>query len=50
VLPSAKNRRLGSETPEEEADRKERHRISAAKYRQKNRLILKRKEQKRRPG
>jgi len=38
------------ETPEEAADRKERRRIAAAKYRQKNRITLKRKEEKRRLG
>jgi len=45
-----KFRRLEQETPEETADRKERHRIAAAKYRQKNRITLKIKQQKRRPG
>jgi len=47
---STKLRRLTEETPEEAADRKERHRIAAAKYRQKNRITLKLKEEKRRPG
>jgi len=49
-VPSAKIRRLEIETPEEKAFRKERHWLSAAKYRGKNRATLKRKEQKRRPG
>jgi len=49
-VPSAKIRRLEIETPEEKAFRKERHRLSAAKYQGKNRATLKRKEQKRRPG
>jgi len=38
------------ETPAEVADRKERHRLASAKYRQRNRKEISEKERKRRPG